>query len=108
VDDLFEGPGVLAGGQQVRPGGPGHPATVRAAGEIHVVEIDATALAALLESRPELAEELERRMAARLEDLGQARRRGDSVGLPGGLLNQLRLRLRRLVGGWESGGNAES
>jgi len=27
VDDLFEGPGVLAGGQQVRSGGPGHPAT---------------------------------------------------------------------------------
>jgi len=76
-------------------------ATVRAAGELHVVEIDGTALAALLESRPELAEELERRMAVRLESLGQAEKRGEDVELSGGLLSQLRLRLRRLVGGGE-------
>ncbi len=74
-------------------------ATVRAAGELHVVEIDGVALSALLERKPELAGELERRMAARLEDLGQARKRGESVELPGGLLYQLRLRLRRLVSG---------
>jgi len=74
-------------------------ATVRAAGELTIVEIDGVALAALLESRPDLAEELERRMAARLEDLGQARMRGETAELEVGILQQLGLRLRRLVGG---------
>ncbi len=83
-------------------------ATIRAAGELTIVEIDGVALAALLQRRPDLAEELERRMAIRLEDLGQARMRGESTELEVGILQQLGLRLRRLVGGGHDAGGAES
>ncbi|NOZ94666.1 MAG: mechanosensitive ion channel [Acidobacteria bacterium] len=83
-------------------------ATIRAAGELTIVEIDGVALAALLERRPDLAEELERRMAMRLEDLGQARMRGESTELEVGILQQLGLRLRRLVSGGHDAGASES
>jgi len=77
-------------------------ATVRATGELHVVEIDTIAMRALLESRHDVADELECRMAARLEDLGQARKRAETGELDRGILHHLRLGLRRLVG---SGGD---
>lgn len=76
-------------------------ATVRAAGELHVVEMDGNAMRALLESRQDLASELERRMAAHLEDLDQARKRAETGELDRGILHHLRLGLRRLVAGAE-------
>jgi small-conductance mechanosensitive channel/CRP-like cAMP-binding protein len=73
-------------------------ATVRARGEITVVEVDSIALAALLETREQVAEELAQRMAVRqqqLEDAGRAETKQPRAGL----VESLRDHLSRLVRG---------
>lgn len=72
-------------------------ATVRAAELAAVVEVDARALHALLESHEELAEELASRMAARQQELSAHQELADAAAGPSGLAAMLRERLLRLV-----------
>jgi CRP-like cAMP-binding protein len=73
-------------------------ATVRASTELHVVEVDSVALSALLEENADLADVLAERVAGR-QTVQAAEQRGEPTTAEGGVLSQLRLRLRRLVGG---------
>lgn len=74
-------------------------ATVRAATEMYIVEVDSDALSALLEENAELADILAERVAGRNQTVLAVEKRGDTTVVEGGVLSQLRSRLRRLVGG---------
>ncbi len=74
-------------------------ATVRAATELHVVEVDSDALSALLEENADLADVLADRVAGRSQTVLAAEKRGEPTTVEGGVLSQLRSRLRRFVAG---------
>ncbi len=71
-------------------------ATVRALKASAAVKVDSVALAALLESREELASELAERMAERREELAKAGR-VEPEQAPSGLVESLRFHLAKLV-----------
>lgn len=103
---------VVHGGQEVAKVGEGEvfgemaflsgaprAATVRAGTPLAVVEVDSRALTALLAERRALAEELAKRMAARLQELAAREALAAVPVPPKGLAGYLLERLLRLVGG---------